>query len=146
ASRVRRLAWTPPGPTAAPLEAAAGAARSTTGQASVSRRTGSNAGWSGDGAGRISCARFGAQLRHRPSATFQQLPQVYWRQYMQKLKVEWNAPSCCAVTSRSSSLRASARASSSDESSLITQFLTPRLSVLNWPSRRVLRGATDSNV
>ena len=65
---------------------------------------------------------------------------------MQKLKVEWNASSCCEVTSRSSSLRASAIASSSDESSLMTQFFTPLPSVLNWPRRRVLRGAADSNV
>ena len=91
-------------------------------------------------------ARFGAQLRQRPSGVFQQFAHVYCRHDMQKLKVEWNASSWCEVTSRSSSLRASAMASSSDESSLITQFLTPLPSVLNWPSRRVLRGATDSNV
>ena len=107
--------------------------RSASGQAPTSRRTGSNAGLFGNGAWRISAPRFGAQVRQRPSAVFQQLPQVYWRQFMQKLNVEWNASSCWAVAARSSSPRAAAIASSSDESSLMTQFFTPFESVLNWP-------------
>src|SRR5262249_61760373 len=101
---------------------------------------------SGNGAGRMSWLRFGAQVRQWPSVGFQQFAHVYWRHDMQKLKVEWKASSCCEVVSRSSSLRAAASASSSEESSLITQFLTPFDSVLNWPSFLVLRGAVDSNV
>ena len=55
----------------------------------VGRRVGRN------GAGMISWPRCGAQVRQRPSALFQQLPHVYWRQVMQKLKVAWNASSWC---------------------------------------------------
>ena len=44
---------------------------------------------------------------------------------MQKLNVAWNASSCWPVSSRSSSLRAAAMASSSDVSSLMTQFFMP---------------------
>ena len=100
----------------------------------------------GNGAWRMSWPRFGEHVRQRPSTWFQQLPHVYWRQFMQKLNVEWKASSCCAVASRSWSLRAAAIASSIDVSSLMTQFFIPFDSVLNWPRRRVLRGAADSNV
>ena len=66
-----------------------------------------------------SCASFsmpgsGTQVRQRPSAVFQQLPHVYWRQVRQKLKVLWNASSWFVVALRSSSLRASAIASEKD--------------------------------
>jgi hypothetical protein len=33
----------------------------------------------------------GAQLKHAPCASFQQLSQAYWRHVMQKLKVLWNS-------------------------------------------------------
>src|SRR5687768_17931331 len=72
---------------------------------------------SGNGAGRVASPRCGAHERQRPSAAFQQLPHVYWRQDMQKLKVLWKASSCCDVTSRSVSLRAAAKASSIEVSS-----------------------------
>src|SRR5215218_7255153 len=65
---------------------------------------------------------------------------------MQKLNVEWNASSCWVVSARSWSLRAAAIASSSDVSSLITQFFIPFERVLIAPMRRVFRGAADSNV
>ncbi len=146
--------WTPLAPSSvsrsgvpfADAPAAAAVPRSASGQAPASSRTWSKPAAFGNGAGRISAPRFGAQVRQRPSAGFQQLLHVYCRQFMQKLKVEWNASSCWAVASRSSSPRAAAMASSSDESSLMTQFFTPFERVLNWPSFRVLRGATDSKV
>ena len=100
---------------------------------------------SGKGAARTSWPRFGAQLRQRPSASFQQLPQVYCRQDMQKLNVLWNASSWWVVTSRSVSLRAAAIASSIDVSSDMTKFLSPRDTTLR-PLRRGPRGAADSNV
>ncbi len=75
---------------------------------------------SGKGDARRSCPRLGAHDRQRPSASFQQLLHVYWRQDMQKLKVLWNASSCCEVTSRSVSFRAAANASSIDVESDMT--------------------------
>src|SRR5690349_9069634 len=62
----------------------------------------------------------GEQVRQRPSVVFQQLPHVYWRQVMQKLKVLWNASSWWEVALRSSSLRASAIASEKELSSCST--------------------------
>ncbi len=100
---------------------------------------------SGNGAGRISCPRFGAQVRQRPSTSFQQLLQVYCRQVMQKLNVLWKASSCWEVTSRSVSLRAAAIASSRDVSSDMTKFFSPRDTTLKPLSRAVL-GWADSNV
>ena len=97
--------------------------RSETGQADASNCTASaetSGVSSGNGAGRISWPRCGAHVRQRPSTWFQQLPHVYWRQVMQKLNVEWNASSWWDVSSRSSSLRAAAIASSIDVSSLRT--------------------------
>ena len=79
----------------------------------------------------ISWPKCGAHDRQRPSASFQQLPHVYWRQDMQKLKVLWNASSCCDVASRSVSLRAAAKASSIDVSSDMTKFLRPRETTLS---------------
>ena len=70
--------------------------------------------------GRMPTLRLGAHERQRPSRSFQQFAHVYWRHDMQKLKVLWNASSCSTDCSRSSMLRASARASSSDVSSLRT--------------------------
>ena len=87
----------------------------------------------------------GAQVRQRPSAMFQQSPQVYWRHVRQKLKVWWNASSWCEVAASSSSLRASAMASENDESSDSTKLRTPFESVRTRP-RRDFRGAVDSNV
>ena len=55
-------------------------------------RTGRSAG-PGTGAGMISWPRCGAQVRQRPSASFQQFAHVYWRHVMQKLKVLWKASS-----------------------------------------------------
>ena len=74
----------------------------------------------------MSWPRWGAQLRQRPSTSFQQLPHVYWRQDMQKLNVLWNASSCWELTRRSVSLRAAAIASSIDVSSERTKFFRPR--------------------
>ena len=72
------------------------------------------------GASRTSCPRWGAQLRHFASISFQQFGHVYCRHDMQKLNVLWKASSCSVDAWRSSSLRASANASSSDVSSLRT--------------------------
>jgi hypothetical protein len=84
-------------------------------------------------------------VRQRPSVSFQQFEQVYCRHVMQKLKVLWNASSCWETASRSTSLRAAASASSSDESSLRTKFLRPFDRVRNRPMP-FPRGAFDSNV
>ncbi len=100
---------------------------------------------SGNGAGRISCPRCGVQERQLPSASFQQLPHVYWRHVMQKLNVLWKASSWNEVSSRSVSLRAAAIASSIDESSDRTKFFRPRERTL-MPFRRAPLGAADSNV
>jgi hypothetical protein len=97
-----------------------------------------------NGAGMMSWPRFGAHDRQRPSASFQQLPHVYWRQFMQKLNVLWKASSCCAVCSRSVSLRAAAIASSIDESSDMTKLRSPRDITLRPLSLTL--GAADSNV
>ena len=59
-------------------------------------------------------------MRQWPSAAFQQLLHVYWRQVMQKLKVLWKASSWWAVALRSKSLRASAIASENVLSSCMT--------------------------
>ena len=99
----------------------------------------------GNGAGRISCPRWGAHDRQRPSVSFQQLPHVYWRHDMQKLNVLWNASSCWDVTSRSVSLRAAAKASSMDVSSDMTKFFRPRDMTL-MPLSRAVRGRDDSKV
>jgi hypothetical protein len=58
----------------------------------------------------------GAQVRQRPAASFQQSAHTYCRHEKQKLKVWWKACSCAPEARRSRSLRASASASSSDES------------------------------
>ena len=102
------------------------------------------AGMSGNGAGMISWPRWGAHVRQRASASFQQFGQVYCRQDMQKLNVLWNASSWLVVSSRSVSLRAAAIASSIDVSSDMTKFFRPRDRTLT-PLRRV-RGRADSNV
>ena len=81
----------------------------------------------------------------RPSAVFQQSPQVYWRQIRQKLKVLWKASSWCAVAASSTSLRASASASERDLSSDMTKFRTP-LDITRIREIRDFRGAADSNV
>ena len=87
----------------------------------------------------------GMQVRQRPSAVFQQLPHVYWRQVRQKLNVRWNASSWLVVALRSRSLRASAIASENVLSSERTKFLRPFETVRTRPSRE-RRGAADSNV
>ena len=99
------------------------------------------------GAVKASCAgpSIGAHVRHLPSATFQQSPQVYCRQVRQKLKVLWNASSWCVVVASSSSPRASAIASENEASSDMTKFFTPLERVRTRPSRDS-RGALDSKV
>ena len=107
-------------------------ARSASGQA-----CGSASSTSAIGAGRLrdrqpstrarasSIPGTGAQVRQRPSASFQQLPHVYWRQVRQKLNVLWKASSWCAVALISCSLRASARASENVVPSDITKLRSP---------------------
>src|SRR5450759_394006 len=67
----------------------------------------------------------GAQLRHAPFASFQQLSQAYWRHVMQKLKVLWN----CSVTRDDSllcrSFRAYSIASPMEAELLRTKYLSP---------------------
>ncbi len=87
----------------------------------------------------------GAQERHRPSSAFQQLPQVYCRQSMQKLNVLWKASSCVVVALISSAWRASAIASDSDIRPLRTKLRRPLPSVRTRPSGDPL-GALDWNV
>ncbi len=87
----------------------------------------------------------GAHVWQRPSGSFQQAPQVYWRQFRQKLNARWNASSWCDVAFSSSTLRASAIASENDESSDITKLRMPRENTLTRPMRD-LRGAPDSKV
>ena len=71
----------------------------------------------------------GAQLRHRPSTTFQQSAHVYCRQDRQKLKVRWNASRAVAVVRCSVSDRATANASSIDEPGSLTKWRSPRPNV-----------------
>ena len=99
------------------------------------------------GAANVSSAgpSMGAQVRHLPSVTFQQSPQVYCRQVRQKLNVLWNASSWCEVVASSSSPRASAIASENEASSDMTKFFTPLEKVRTRPIRDV-RGALDSKV
>ena len=87
----------------------------------------------------------GAHDRQRPSTAFQQSPQVYWRQFRQKLNVRWNASSACVVERCSCSERATANASSSDEPGSETKCRNPRPSVPIFPSPRRF-DCTGSNV
>jgi hypothetical protein len=98
----------------------------------------------GNGAGRMPRPRVGEQVRHWPSASFQQFGQMYCRHDMQKLKVLWNASSCCDVSERSVSSRAAAIASSIEVLSSRTKFFRPRERTLTPRSRA--RGTADSKV
>ena len=92
--------------------AAAIAGSATSGASGAIASTRTTAGGSASGSGE--------QVRQRPSAAFQQLPHVYWRHVMQKLKVLWKASSWWVVALRSTSLRASAIASEKLLSSCMT--------------------------
>ena len=99
----------------------------------------------GASSGTSSVPGTGEHVRQRPSAVFQQLLHVYWRQVRQKWKVLWKASSWWVVALCSSSLRASAMASERLLSSDMTKFRRPLETTRTRPIRE-RRGAADSNV